>query len=343
MGLIDKIKKAIEVKVEGSTPTLSICMMGPRSVGKTTVLTSIFFESQSSICEGSRLYLNALDENTAKLNDYHTMLVDAVAKRNPANLPASNVMSKFLFGLGIAGRIPSVKLSIQDFPGEYLTSSIRSDRDEVYNFMSGATVILIAIDTPYLMEEDGKYNNDKNKVDVVTHYIKDNSEAVKDKLVLFVPLKCERYMHDGRINEVTKKTMETYDELITFFKSNNIASFVTPIITLGGMEYDKMVDAPSGIGDVAKLATYRSWDKQPQYKPLFCSQPLYYLLNYVANYYEWQKRENKGFIASLYSSFCSFIKKDDDFRTEIQKLSRYILYNKNGFVNVTQNSILCFN
>lgn len=37
------------------TPVLNICMMGPRSVGKTTVLTSIFFETQDSVC-GSKLY-----------------------------------------------------------------------------------------------------------------------------------------------------------------------------------------------------------------------------------------------------------------------------------------------
>ena len=87
-----------------SIPTLSICMMGPRSVGKTTVLTSIFHESQSQICEGSSIYLKAMDSNTSMLNDYHTMLVDAVAKRNASNLPASNTISEFIFGLVLAGR-----------------------------------------------------------------------------------------------------------------------------------------------------------------------------------------------------------------------------------------------
>lgn len=329
--------------LDRATPTLSVSMMGPRSVGKTTVLTSIFAESQSQLCDGSRLYLNALDDNTARLNDYHTMLVDAVAKKDAANLPASNVTSKFLFGLGIAGREPSVKVSFQDFPGEYLTSSVQSDRDDVYNFMSGATVILIAIDTPYLMEYDGIYNNEKNKIDIVTHYLKDNSAVVKDKLVLLVPLKCERYMHEGRIQEVSQKAIDAYSELISFFKANNIASFVTPIITLGGMEFDRMVDAPDGIGEVRKIANYRSWNKCPEYRPLFCPQPLYYLLTYVANYYEWQRKQKKGFIDGIVSSFCSFIKKDEDFRLEIQKLSRYILYNKSGFIAVTNNSILNLN
>lgn len=325
-----------------SIPTLSICMMGPRSVGKTTVLTSIFHESQSQICEGSSIYLKAMDSNTSMLNDYHTMLVDAVAKRNASNLPASNTISEFIFGLGLAGRAESVKLQIRDFPGEYLTSSIKEDREEIYNFMANATVILIAVDTPYLMEEDGKYNEEKNKIALVTHYLKDNVTAIKDKLVLFVPLKCERYMHDGKLQQVAEKTVEAYKELKEFFSNNNIASFVTPIITLGGIEFDYMKEN-SMAGDISKVSVFRPWDIKPEYKPLFCPQPLYYLLTYVTNYYEWEKKQPKGFFDSFMSSFFSFIKNDAKFYEEIKKLTRFVIYNKNGFLPVTTNSILKIN
>lgn len=325
-----------------SVPTLSICMMGPRSVGKTTVLTSIFHESQSHICDGSSIYLKAMDQNTSKLNDYHAMLVDAVAKRNASNLPASNTISEFMFGLGLAGRPVSVKIQVRDFPGEYLTSTIKSDRDEIYNFMANATVILIAIDTPYLMEENGKYNEDKNKVSLVTHYLKDNVDVVKDKLVLFVPLKCERYLHDGILNEVSQKTKAAYAELAEFFKQNNIASFVTPIITLGGIELDQMVPN-SNPGEIEKLTVFRPWEKSPIYKPMYCPQPLYYLLTYITNYYEWKKRQPKGFLDSIMDSFFSLIKDDDKFYEEMRKLTRFVIYNKNGFIPVTTNSILKIN
>lgn len=179
------------------TPVLNICMMGPRSVGKTTVLTSIFFETQGSVC-GSKLYMKALDTNTEKLINYHTMLVDAVEKGNAANLPASNTESNFKFGLGLKGQQPTLHLNVQDFPGEYLISK----KSEVNDYMAKATVVLIAIDTPYMMEEKGYYNIQKNKVDIVTKYLKDNSASIKDKLVLFVPLKCELYAHEGRIESV---------------------------------------------------------------------------------------------------------------------------------------------
>lgn len=327
---------------DNSIPTLSVCMMGPRSVGKTTVLTSIFHESQSQICEGSSIYLKALDENTSKLNDYHTMLVDAVAKKNASNLPASNTISEFLFGLGLVGRNESVKLKIRDFPGEYLSSDKKTEREEIYDFVSSATVILIAVDTPYLMEENGKYNEEKNRVALVTHYLKDNADIVKDKLVLFVPLKCERYAHDGKLFLVSEATKKAYAGLCDFFEENNIASFVTPILTLGGIEFDYMRDNV-GIGDVKKISVFRPWDKRPEYKPMFCPQPLYYLLTYVANYYEWKNKQKKGFIDSFMTSFFSFIKNDSEFYEEMKKLTRFVIYNKNGFIPVTTNSILKIN
>ena len=342
MELFDKIGRAIARRTAGVTPTLSICMMGPRSVGKTTVLTSIFHESQSQICEGSSIYLKALDGNTRMLNDYHTMLVDAVAKKNASNLPASSTVSEFQFGLGLAGRGESVKLTIRDFPGEYLTSALKSDREDVYNFMANATVILIAIDTPYLMEKEGRYNNDKNKIDIVTRYLRDNVSAVKDKLVLFVPLKCERYLHDGRLAQVSEKVKEAYADLTDFFGKNNIASFVTPIITLGGIEFDHMEQSGAAAG-VPEISVFRPWAVKPEYKPLFCPQPLYYLLTYVANYYEWKKKQKKKLLDSFMDSLSSFIKKDTKFFEEMKKLTRFVIYDKNGFVPITTNSIIKIN
>ena len=161
---------------------------------------------------------------------------------------------------------------------------------------------------------------------------------------MFVPLKCELYAHEGRIDSVTEKVKETYSDLIEYFKQNNIASFVTPIHTLGGMEFDKMVDNTSGIGDVEKIATYHSYIAKPKYAPLFCPQPLYYLLTYVTSYHQWQKTQKKdGFLSGIMDSIYSFFMHDEVFFEEVQKICKYIIYNKNGFSAVTGNSILRLN
>lgn len=335
MGLLDFFKPK-----NTETPVLNICMMGPRSVGKTTILTSIFFETQDRIC-GSKLNMQALDSNTEKLTTYHTMLVNAVEKGNANELPASNTESNFNFGLGLKGRRATLHLNVQDFPGEYLIAK----ESAVNQYVSQATIVLIAIDTPYLMEEDGIYNTQKNKVDIVTKYFKHNPDTIKDKLVLFVPLKCELYAHENRIEEVTEKVKESYSELIEFFKQNNIASAVTPIQTLGGIEFDKMEDNTKCIGDIEKIATYRSYVEKPKYAPLFCPQPLYYLLTYASNYYEWQKAQKKktGIFNSIMESVYSYFLRDAEFYEEVQKICKYIVFNRFGYAVLTGNSILRLN
>lgn len=197
------------------------------------------------------------------------------------------------------------------------------------------------VDTPFLMEDGGKYNMQKNMVDLVTKYFTKDPEAVKNKLVLFVPLKCERYYYDDRLDEVARKVKVTYGKLIEFFKQNNIASVVTPILTLGGIELDHMADMTGKDGITIRNAVYRTYADDPEYAPKYCSQPLYYLLSYVSSYYAWMKQNKKATIwEKIKMSIFSSIYKDDDFAAEMRKLSNFIVNGENGFETVTTNSIL---
>lgn len=322
--------------------TLHVCMMGPRAVGKTTVLTSIFHETQQSIC-GTRLYLRAEDSNTSKLITYRAELQEAVERQDPGRLPASNTISRFVFGLGLKGQKPTVNIAVQDYPGEFLTSSDKAKRKEVDDFVSAASIILIAIDTPYLMEEEGKWNEQKNKIEVVSSYLMQHGALVQHKLVLFVPLKCERYFHDGCIVEVSERIKACYADLISFFDQNEIASLITPILTLGGMEFDHMEQRTLAFGDISQIACYRPYAKNPVYQPMFCPQPLYHLLSYTANYYDWMNRQPKGFMDRLRTSIYSYLMNDEEFAEEVRSISSYTIWDKDGFVPLTTNNIYKLN
>lgn len=323
-------------------PELNITMMGPRSVGKTTVLTSIFFETRDSIA-GSKVGMKLGQSGGGPtLISYHTALVDAVTQQRANNLPASSTENEFQFELYYTGRSePNVKINVRDFPGEYLTDPDKEKNKKVFNYIADSSIILIAIDTPFLMEADGKYNMEKNKVDVVTKYFQDNPEAVKNKMVLFVPLKCERYEHDDRLDEVAQKVRDTYAALISFFKKNNIASFVTPILTLGGIELDYMTSGINQLGETTGMAVYRMYGKDPEYSPMYCPQPLYYLLSYVSNYNDWMKQNKKLSIwEKIKFSLFANIYKDDEFATEIRTLSSFMMMGECGYEMITSNSIL---
>ena len=176
MELLDNIKAGW--KKLNAPPVLRISMMGARGVGKTSVLTSIFKEGQEAIA-GSSIFWKADNETAGKLNSLKLALMNAFETRNPANLPASSTQSEYCFKVGMSGK-EKVDIRIKDFPGEYLTSANEQDRKSVSSFMEESQVILIAIDTPYLMEEEGKYNEQKNEVQTVFRFLKENPLLFKN-------------------------------------------------------------------------------------------------------------------------------------------------------------------
>jgi hypothetical protein len=238
--------------------------------------------------------------------------------------------------MGIKGREKTIDISIKDFPGEYLDTQ----SEEVSNYIAESHIVMIAIDTPYLMEDDGIYNEEKNEVNHVVSFFKDHKKSLKNKFVLLVPLKCEKYFHDNSIDEVSSRIVIAYSELISFCEGNNIACAITPIQTLGGVEFDKFVDNNNAISQLTKLSSYRFYGDNPKYQPMFCVQPLYYLLTYVANFYEWNKAQPKDFFDRLMDSVTSFLKDDDEFLHEIKKLSMKANVGKFGYTIVKSNTIL---
>lgn len=341
MGILDKIKDKVGGALN-NTPLIKATMLGPRAVGKTSVMASIFSDTKEEIA-GTKLYFRPQASCAGILTAKKLQLMDVINKReNLTDKPkagaieATNVVTSFDFEMGMKGREKTIDISIKDFPGEYLDSQ----PEEVSKYISESHIVMIAIDTPYLMEDGGIYNEEKNEVNHVVSFFKNHTDSLKNKLVLLVPLKCEKYFHDKTIDEVSSRITIAYSELISFCKDNNIACAITPIQTLGGVEFDKFVDNTNAFSKLTKLSSYRFYGNKPEYMPMFCVQPLYYLLTYVANFYEWSKGQQKGFFDKLKDSLTSFLKDDDEFLHEIKKLSMKANVGKFGYTIINNNTIM---
>ncbi len=341
MNFINKIKDSVS-KIVAPVPTIKATMLGPRAVGKTSIMASIFSDSRNEIA-GTSLFFrpqaSCADSLTAKKLQLMKVIQDRVNfsdKPNTGAIEASNTITSFDFEMGLKDRTKSIDISIKDFPGEYLDSKPQ----EVSDFIAESHIVMIAIDTPYLMEEGGRYNEEKNEVKQVVSFFTHHSESLKNKFVLLVPLKCEKYFHNGSIDDVATEVKKAYSSLIDFCKQNNIACATTPIQTLGGVEFDMFIENTNTFSSLSKLSSYKFYGQKPEYKPMYCVQPLYYLLTYVANYYEWSKAQPKNFIDRIKDSMTSFLKDDDDFLHEIKKLSMKVLADKNGFAIINNNTIL---
>lgn len=319
--------------------TMRACMMGPRAVGKTTILTAIFHNTNKSISQTGLKFIPDADTQV-KMNTCNRQLEEifekkkSISDRPLAGIEASQVVNVFRYQFGLKGKHTTVDLEIKDFPGEYVDGGLHAG--EIDKFVEESNAIFIAIDTPHMMEYGGEYCEAKNKCSVISDYFNNNLKDDDEKLILFVPLKCEKYYYERRMDEVNTAVKKAYRSLIdTIETKKNVSCAITPILTIGGVVFDvfqadsngNVLVSPKGLPEAAY---YKFYDKKPKLNPMFCVQPLYYILSYVTHAYEANKGKGnivKKFFTSLFNLFSS----DIDLLNEIKKVTGYMLKNGNGY------------
>lgn len=349
MGFFDKIKSAVEGAVKPQNARMKICMMGARGVGKTSVLTSMFHDL-NAVNSGTNLQLTTMKDDqsgvdmtahtiTGKHNELVEMFSGAAQGKSipVAGIAGDMEERDYYFQFGIKGKSVRIDLVVKDFPGEFL-----KDRPEsIRQFIDDANAIVIAIDTPHLMEEGGRFNEAKNCVSLVTDFIKSEFARLEDdKLVLLVPLKCEKYRYENRMDEVRSAVESTYAELLAFLTGSgiktHIAAAITPIFTVGEVVFSGF--ARDEAGQVRTLknglpahAEYVYAKSGAKYAPLYCEQPLCYLLAFITKLYQRTKSNDTGGFMSRLAAIFKLFPDDPQLLLEIGKFSRRRVRDKDGY------------
>ena len=315
-------------------------MMGPRQTGKTSILTSIFKNAGDAVL-GSKIVLTADQSTILNLDTRYSELMDMFNSKTINNRPgigiaASDQLNFFNFTLTVNNI--KIGLEIKDFPGEWLVD----EPESVNNFLKESDAVFLAIDTPHLMEENGRFNEAKNRTSEVIRFFKSNyGKEMGDKLLMLVPLKCEKYFFEGKIDAVSAKVAEVYAELFhymdTEYKARS-ACVIAPVLTVGGVVFDGFEkntdgDIPVLISGVPKRANYRFRSDSASYSPQFCDQPLYYLLSFIARQYSANKIKKSpwGRFTSLFNLFSN----DPSLLLEVKRLAGGRMENKNGYRIIT--------
>lgn len=176
-----------------------------------------------------------------------------------------------------------------------------------------SNVIVIAIDAPALMEGRlregvGEFHTFANMPDRIREVIATSDarmtedlqegQKIKSKLILFVPLKCEKYYHAGEMEQLKERVKLGYRDSFDYLAGKDEYTVaITPILTLGDIVFDhydtttdkkgrEMVrrfgaEAPQGIAHMPN-AMFRLRDASCRaINPLYCEQPLLYIEGYI--------------------------------------------------------------
>ncbi len=292
----------------------TVLMMGARRVGKTSMLSAMVacmeaLSAQTGVKfepdKDTRIRLDAnKNETTASevITDKLHNLMELYEKyegqekfetQYTSAQTVSNTVYDFSMILGDKAD-DRLKLQFVDIRGEAIREA------ELVEDLKNSSSLLIAVDTPALMEEMkdgvGIGHPNINITDVrlftfIQDFLKNDDPKMKIpkmKMVLFVPIKCERYYYDNRLNEVAEAIQKAYKNSFTYMNNNeNVAVAITPILTLGDIVFKEygITYAKNGNrvikSDTPCYYEFRKDESNPDFKPAFsprfCEQPLAYI------------------------------------------------------------------
>ncbi len=284
---------------------INILMLGGKRCGKTTVLSSMYGEINKALA-GTNMKLEVVDQTAAdlirarkaieeKMADFKNPLTRVEVDDNP-----TSAMKTYNFRLHMGNK--KFPFKIHDIPGEWLTDN---HQKEVRSLIKESQVIMIAIDTPYLFAKMtgkgyGIYHEEYNKPMEIANFFKNSlsTDYIEDRMILFVPIKCERYYHltnCPKLNVYQRNYMQElvnavgcgYRDLLGYLRSapalrNNTTLAITPILSAGGIDFVSFRRDES-TGKIVSLYQEPEFLKEYEqgYSPKFCEQPMIYSLIYI--------------------------------------------------------------
>jgi GTPase SAR1 family protein len=276
------------------TQELQITMLGPSGVGKTTLLAAMYEQFESNI--GSAKLALTPDEDSSvilqdRLIDLKSLLGDdsleveggAGIQGTEAEAGPSSLRS-FTFGLGKTGERPSLGLTFRDYPGQYHGKNAKKEeREFVTNVLNKSVAVLIPIDSPSLMEQNGEYHERVNRPQQIKDIFKKAyTDLDSPRLIIFAPVKCEKYLEDEKTaKELSRRVIEEYKGLIDYFKSESLSSLtalvITPVQTVGNVVFSRI----ELNNENEPKFYFRKTKYNAKYSPKDSEQPLCYLLRFL--------------------------------------------------------------
>lgn len=234
-----------------------IIMLGGRRSGKSTILSTVVHSLNDKVS-----HLCGLNDATPygsssgmqiPLRDKRREIEEYLNKRNKfgsnsqfiVDMTPSEDQGDFNMVASIQGA-SQIALDFVDVPGEWMEEA-SDHHSTVVQHVKESDVFVIAIDTPYLMQDkNSNINAVWNRTEEIDNLLSNINVEEKDdkKLILFVPVKCEKWVNAGEVDKVTERVKQAYRLIINKWVNNpSIEMWIMPIETAGGLESARLLDA----------------------------------------------------------------------------------------------------
>lgn len=234
-----------------------ILMLGGRRAGKSSILATILYSlgenMPGNLCsvtdqtdytssDGLSVPLHA---KRIEIDNYLRTRQKVGTNSNfMVDMSPSKSQSTYSLATQIGG-CSGVYFDFVDVPGEWMASTSQG-HNPLIELVTKSDIFVIAIDTPYLMQEENEnINTVYNRIEEITNVlanIKINNESDR-KLIILCPVKCEKWTQDNKGEQVADKACVAYKKLINNWVTHpSVDIWVMPIETAGGIVHTKLLD-----------------------------------------------------------------------------------------------------
>ncbi len=297
---------------------INVLMCGGRRTGKTSIMAAIQQNVEEMFPRGDIvLNMEKGGELVAARTDMECKFgpeyADEMTFRPDEKI--SERSDSYPCRIYLKDRKSNMELEFTDIPGEWFIKEIH--KKDLRDALAKSQILIIAIDSPHLMEEKGMYHEVYNRAAVVSDEIKKMLQGNKEpRMVLFVPVKCERYRStqehpSRRMKALLQEVEKGYKDLISFLTERENKQIYTvaaaPCFTVGGAEFLRFIPAMDEDGELEldeagnpleaivydphegmNVMTYQTEyryledrDGDHYYAPAYCEQSLLFILLYV--------------------------------------------------------------
>ena len=240
---------------------LKVLMMGGRRCGKTSALASLFDQmihgatnQYLTVCDNTILETKTIPgtdktEKQDSLNNKKLELESFIKKGGNNTFlvdkgPTSNYWY-YNLQIQIPGTSKNTVIEFRDSAGEFFEAG-GPHHQETVDYIKDCDVFVVVVDTPYLMAGNSVENAAANVVDSIHTFLTqiDNEDGRKAKQVIFVPIKCEKWIQEGKVDDVVSKIETTYDATIKHLKASGKTEIsIIPIQTAGDIIFSELRDS----------------------------------------------------------------------------------------------------